>query len=136
VRTLRQLFYLSRAAATLTDLEVRQILQISQRNNRRKDITGCLLYTGRHFAQVLEGEPALLDELVDRIARDTRHSDFVVAIDHQVSIRRFPDWSMGILYKSDTADRIEGLLVSGRPSEERALELLGEMHPDTLMGAL
>lgn len=133
---LRQLFYVSRAAATLTELEVRQILQISQRNNRRKDITGCLLYTGTHFAQVLEGEPALLDELVDRIARDTRHSDFVVAIDHQVGIRRFPDWSMGILYKSDTADRVEGLLVSGRPSEERALELLGEMHPDTLMGGL
>ena len=136
MKTLRQLFYLSRAAAALTDLEVRQILQISQRNNRRKDITGCLLYTGRHFAQVLEGERALLDELVDRIARDKRHTELVVAIDQQVSVRRFPDWSMGILYKSDAADRIEDALVSGRLSAELALELLADVHPDSVMGAL
>jgi hypothetical protein len=136
VKTLRQLFYLSRAAASLTDLEVRQILQISQRNNRRQDITGCLLYTGRHFAQVLEGESARLDELVERIARDPRHSDFVVAIDHQVRTRRYPDWSMGILYKSDEADRIERVLASGAPSEALALDLLAAVHPDTVMGAL
>lgn len=136
MKTLRQLFYISRAAGDLNDVEVRRILQISQRNNRRQDITGCLLYTGRHFAQVLEGEPALLDELAERIARDRRHSDFVVAIDHHVLTRTFPDWSMGILYKADAADRIEGVLVSGPPSRALALDLLDEVHPDTVMGAL
>lgn len=134
--TLRQMFYLSRAATTLTDVEIRQIVQTSQRNNRRKDITGCLLYSGKHFAQVLEGDAAALDELVARIAKDSRHSGFVVVIDRDVSVRRFPDWSMGILYKLDIADRMEAILGAGRPSDELVLELLDQVKPDTVMGAL
>ncbi len=134
--TLRQMFYLSRAATTLTDVEIRQIVQTSQRNNRRKDITGCLLYSGKHFAQVLEGDAAALDELVARIAKDSRHSGFVVVIDRDVSVRRFPDWSMGILYKLGIADRMEAILGAGRPSDELVLELLDQVKPDTVMGAL
>ncbi len=113
---LRQLFYLSRAATKLTDVDIRQIVQTSQRNNRRKDITGCLLYSGQHFAQVLEGDAAALDELVARIAKDSRHSGFVVVIDREVSVRRFPDWSMGILYKLDIAKRMDAFSApGGRP---------------------
>lgn len=133
---LRQLFYLSRADATLTDLDVQQILRLSQRNNRRKDITGCLLCSGKHFAQVVEGPPEAVEELVARIAKDPRHHSFAVVIDHEVGARRFPDWSMGILYKLDTVDRMEALLTGEMPSEELALALLSEVIPDTVMGTL
>ena len=73
---------------------------------------------------------------VERIARVKRPAPIVVAIDHEVSKRKFPDWSMGILYKLDVADRVEALLTSGQSSEELAIELLSEMNPDTVMGTL
>ena len=120
----------------MTDSDVRQILRASQRNNRRKDITGCLLYSGKHFAQILEGEPVALDEIVTKIAADKRHYQFLVAIDRQVAKRKFPNWSMGVLYKLDLADRIEALLAESNSSAECAINLFGEMNPDTVMGDL
>ena len=133
---LRQLFYLSRAGAQITDSDVRQILLTSQRNNRRGDITGCLLYSGKHFAQVLEGRPAALDQLVARISEDKRHTDLLIVIDHKVTKRRFPGWSMGILYKLYIEDQLEAFLAGGPISSGDAVKLLGEMNPDTVMGDL
>ena len=56
-----------------------------------------LLYHGRSFLQVLEGDEAIVQRLFSRIERDPRH--------HQVSVidastlfgerRSFGDWSMG-----------------------------------------
>ncbi|HWH84117.1 MAG TPA: BLUF domain-containing protein [Burkholderiaceae bacterium] len=133
---LRQLFYFSRARTGLTDSDVRQILWISQRNNRQRDFTGCLLFSGQHFAQVLEGDPEALEQLLAHIRKDERHSELVVAIDHVVPIRKFSNWSMGILYKLEVAGLLEALLSSQQMPEAEALRLLDEMHPDTLMGSL
>ena len=136
MNTLRQLLYLSRADPALTTVTVQHILRVSQRNNRRKDITGCLLYSGQHFAQILEGNSAGLTELVSCIAKDPRHHNLVVAVDHEVDARTFPDWSMGILFKLDVADRIEALLAGEHLSEDLTFELLNEMKVDTVMGTL
>ena len=134
---MRQLFYLSRADSAITDQEIHKILQVAQRNNRQKDITGCLLYSGKHFAQILEGDPAALDELVARISKDARNNSIVVVIDHEVSTRKFPDWSMAVLYKLDIADRVVAFLAtSDRFSENLAFELMNEVNPDPVMGSL
>ncbi len=110
---------------------------VAQRNNRQKDITGCLLYSGKHFAQILEGDPAALEELLARIIKDARHNSVVVAIDHEVGTRKFPDWAMGILYKLDIADRVEALLLaSDELPEDLAIEVMNEVSPDSVMGSL
>lgn len=134
--TLKQLFYLSRAAPHLNQHEVRQILQLSQRNNRMRDITGCLLYTGAHFAQILEGDPASLHQLFVRIAKDPRHFNLAVVVDRAIDSRRFPNWSMGLLYKTEIADRMEALLSGAHPSEEDAALLFDSINPDSVMGTL
>jgi len=136
MNALRQVLYFSRASAALTDSDVRQILWISQRNNRIADITGCLLFSGRHFAQVLEGDSMQLDAALLRIGGDKRHSEIVLAIDHTVSVRRFSKWSMGVLFKADLTDMLEALIASQSVSDADALKILGEMNPDSLMGAL
>lgn len=132
----RQLFYISRASASVTEPAVRRILHISRRNNRQRDITGCLLYSGRHFAQIIEGGHDALDELMARLGKDQRHEGLVVLIDRRVERRRFPEWSMGMLYKLDTADRIDELLAAPEPSEQDALALFHHVNPDSVMGAL
>jgi hypothetical protein len=133
---LRQVLYFSRAREALTDIDVRQILWISQRNNRQRDITGCLLYSGRHFAQVLEGDSPGLDEVLARIQQDDRHSDIVLALDHFVSTRRFPQWSMGVLYDVHFTDTLQGLIAGKAITDTQALQLLAEMNPDSMMGTL
>ena len=133
---LRQLFYLSRAREALTEPDLHRILHVSRRNNRRMDVTGCLLYSGRHFGQVLEGRSAALSELIGRIAVDQRHSAFLITIDRSLHRRSFPDWSMGILYRLDIADRMEEILTQRPAFEESALRLLPEMRPDPVIGCL
>jgi hypothetical protein len=133
---LRQVLYISRAAGTVTDTEVKKILFASQRNNRRKDVTGCLLFTGSHFVQVLEGDGAALSSLLAYIATDPRHTNVQVIVDQRVTRRRCPDWSMGLLYKLDIADRIETLLAGAACSRDVAFELLCEVSPDSVLGGL
>ena len=136
MKKLRQVLYFSRARDGLDDGDVRQILGVSQRNNRKRDLTGCLLYSGRHFAQALEGDSKSLGDVLTRIHEDERHSDLVVAMDREVAIRKFPQWSMGILYKLEVAGLLETIL-SGKPiTEGQALDVLDGMNPDTVMGAL
>jgi len=133
---LRQVLYISRAAAAVTDPDVKKILFASRRNNRRKDITGCLLFSGRHFVQVLEGDRAALSELIAQIAADPRHDNVQVVVDHQVKMRRYPNWSMGILYKLEVVDRIEAILAGADCSSDIAFELMSDVNPDSVMGAL
>ncbi|MET0934827.1 MAG: BLUF domain-containing protein, partial [Luteibacter sp.] len=92
---LRRIFYISRAARALTDAEIQNILRISQRNNRRNDITGCLLCSGEYFAQTLEGRRDALDGTLARIAADPRHAEVHVVFDENVDSRICPEWSMG-----------------------------------------
>ena len=75
--------------------EIRQILSVSQRNNKRDGITGFLIYDKDWIVQILEGERSAVTITYDRICRDKRHSDIVKisAIDNQP--RLFPDWAMG-----------------------------------------
>ncbi len=133
---LRQVLYISRAVGAVTDPDVRKLLFVSRRNNRRKDITGCLLFSGSHFVQVLEGERTALSELIAQIASDPRHDKVQVVVDHQVKMRRYPDWSMGILYKLEVADRIEAILAGAECTSEMAFDLMSDVNPDSVMGSL
>lgn len=133
---LRQVLYISRTAGTVTDSEVKRILFSSRRNNRRSDITGCLLFTGRHFVQVLEGESAALSALIEGIATDARHTDVRIVMDQSVTQRTYSSWSMGLLYKLDVADRVETLLASASCSPELAFDLLSDVSPDSILGGL
>lgn len=133
---LRQLFYVSRASHALSALEVQAILQRSQRNNRSRDVTGCLMYSGRHFAQTLEGATNDLAPLLERIVADPRHSDCLMLLDRPIERRRYPSWSMGYLYNMDLVDRLEALLLGGPLTPQQALEAMSKMTTDSVMGAL
>lgn len=134
--TLRQLFYVSRVAEGGRERDVRNILAISRRNNRMLDVTGCLSCSGRHFAQVLEGRDAAIDNLMVRIARDPRHSDFRLVLNRTIVLREHPLWSMAYLYDLDLDEALEGLFTEPLPSLRESLSVMGRLKPDTVMGAL
>lgn len=134
--TLRQLFYVSRLAEGVGERDVRNILAISRRNNRMLDVTGCLSCSGRHFAQILEGRDAAIDNLRGRIVRDPRHSDFRVVLDRTIVLREHPLWSMAYLHNPDLAEALEGLFTEPLPAVRESLRMMAKLKPDTVMGAL
>jgi len=70
------------------------VVRVSQAHNRPARITGALIATRDHFAQILEGPDAAVTALMDRIARDGRHSDVSVLNDMAIEDRLFAQWSM------------------------------------------
>jgi hypothetical protein len=131
-----QLFYVSSAAKRYDDASIQDILQTSRRNNRKSDVTGCLLFSGLHFAQVLEGSEAVVIPLAKRIASDPRHANLAVLMESHRPDREYGDWSMGYLHDLGLEDRLEEFLRSpGRDARDIA-EVMARMKPDTVMGAL
>lgn len=89
----RQYLYIS-TAQNLAREEVDAILEASQRNNSARGVTGLLLYNGRNFLQLLEGEESELIALITRISHDTRHGGLSVLNSLTVPERVCPDWAM------------------------------------------
>lgn len=136
MRTLFQTFYVSRASAPFDSAAVQSILQASRRNNARADITGCLLFSGRCFAQVLEGETSAVKALTARIARDGRHGSIRVLSETPRVEREYAGWSMGFLHDLNLEDDLEMLLMIPGHSPVVVAEVIERMRPDPVMGAL
>lgn len=90
---LSQYLYIS-TAPTLPREEVEAILATSARNNPARGITGLLLFNGRNFLQLLEGEESEVASLMDRITGDPRHSGVSVLDRRAIEARTCPDWAM------------------------------------------
>ena len=131
-----QLFYVSRASDPYDDGSVRTILQTSRRNNSRDDITGCLLFSGRYFAQVLEGRAEITSRKLETIRSDPRHVDFKLLLERRVDVRTYDQWSMGYLHDLDLEDRLEVLLNDAQVPAEMIVDVMERMQPDPVMGAL
>jgi hypothetical protein len=75
---LSQIIYVSVRNANCSDEEIQKILESSNRNNGKLDITSVLLYSRNKFLQVLEGEKDLILELYNKIKLDERHKNVIM----------------------------------------------------------
>lgn len=85
--------------------EVERIVDASRRNNPGAGITGGLIFTELHFAQVLEGKADVLDALLARIAADPRHDNMAIVERRAIEGRRFAGWAMAYSGPSFYMDR-------------------------------
>lgn len=91
----RSLIYVSRKLIQPTDeASVEDIVAFSSVQNAVLGITGALVSAGGYFAQILEGHPAALDQLMDSIHRDGRHSDVTILRVSAIARRHFPGWAI------------------------------------------
>lgn len=79
---------------------VTQILEASQRNNSKVDVTGALMFNNGAFAQVLEGPRQAVEETFERIQCDDRHGDVTVLQCGPTENRSFANWSMAFVGQS------------------------------------
>jgi hypothetical protein len=63
-----QVSYISRSSHPMSAAELLSILMSSRENNQASGITGMLLYGNGTFLQVIEGEDAVIDRLVERVS--------------------------------------------------------------------
>jgi hypothetical protein len=87
---LHRVIYASEAVGVTgtSTLSIAQILGVSEVNNRRDHLTGCVLFHRGHILQALEGGRADLDRLMRRLLVDPRHTGVRVLIDTPIAARR------------------------------------------------
>jgi len=104
-----QYVYISTALDLSRD-QVDAILATCARKNGDEGITGLLLYNGRNFLQLLEGNRAALDTLMSSIEDDPRHAGVVMMHKGDAEERVCPDWAMKRIAISEAIEaRQQGL---------------------------
>lgn len=92
---LKRITYVSRFAKPFSESELKQLGELSARNNQELGITGVLMTSGGVFFQILEGPAEAVDQVYAAIAADSRHTHIVVLeLEHDVETRNYPGWSM------------------------------------------
>lgn len=104
------LIYVSSATAHFDKQALESILAVARANNEKLDVTGFLIHHDYTFFQILEGEEHVVDDLMGKISKDSRHQDIFILLKEHIEERDFADWSMGHATVTDEdIDLIPGL---------------------------
>ncbi|MCC3154471.1 BLUF domain-containing protein [Hymenobacter sp. BT770] len=124
--------YMSRAVRPLSDQDLQLLLDQCRQDNAQRNVTGVLFYSHGNIAQLIEGEPAILEPLFDKISRDGRHSHVVKLVDKPIATRSFSDWSMAFHPLEPAGfEALEGFLLPGNlPASPSTLTIADAMMVD------
>lgn len=89
-----QLVYVSDAIHQLDITEIRNIEQVSQKNNKQAGVTGILMFKFGKFMQFLEGPESEVRRIFSVIQKDPRHTNIEVLTEGIIPKRQFSDWHM------------------------------------------
>ena len=118
------LVYVSTATHDFSDTELAQLMEEASASNSALSVTGLLLYADRNIMQCLEGPPASVRRVFDRVSLSRRHHGLMVLFDDAVPQRGFPDWSMALAHPVQH----EALGASKAQWRERVRKALDESH--------
>lgn len=105
------------------------IVTVARARNATLNDTGALVSTSNHFAQILEGPAQAIEELMDSIHRDIRHSDVTVVRELPIAERSFAGWSMAYsgpssYISSQIAPLLDGHFKAMNPRIDRLVTLM------------
>ncbi|MCR9129067.1 MAG: BLUF domain-containing protein [Alphaproteobacteria bacterium] len=124
-----RLLYVSTAANTLSAPELEAILETAKTRNAALGLTGLLVFTGRHFMQLLEGERDAVEAVFAAICADDRHSSVAKLIAEPAPDRACPEWAMAL-------QTPEGAEVTPEQAFVANDATIRESLPDTMPGDL
>jgi hypothetical protein len=95
--SLEHLIYASVATQAFGASQLTQLLEKSRASNGRLGLTGMLLHSDSDgsFFQVIEGGHAAVDNLLQKLLLDGRHSHLTMIIREPIAERSFDGWTMG-----------------------------------------
>jgi hypothetical protein len=77
------------------DDDLDDILESSNKNNSKENITGILIKNDKFFIQLLEGKKSSVEKIYSKISKDDRHRSLRILMDYNSDERIFPEWAMG-----------------------------------------
>jgi blue light- and temperature-responsive anti-repressor len=124
-----RLLYFSRCRIDISDAagfsHLTQILDVSDRNNKARGITGALVFDSNWFVQALEGAADEVWSTFKKVERDKRHSDVSFLEMTKVPSRRFGNWWMcSVVKDGNNTELFKPYLYNGR------------FMPDTMAGSV
>jgi hypothetical protein len=85
------------------------------------------VFDGIRFLQIVEGSSEAIDNLVERLRHDDRHTAFEIRDERIIEARAFPDWSMELVRVSsgykDAVIELDPVLPGQMPRSVRDLAL-------------
>ncbi|WP_295853641.1 BLUF domain-containing protein [uncultured Xylophilus sp.] len=126
VEPLHALLYTSQLASGTPIQAVAAVIGPSRTHNRADRITGLLVFDGSGFVQYLEGPAAALEDCLQRIAQDPRHTAFRLAYRGTVATeaRRFAGFGLGYAVADGPLPSEAIALLDGDTALQRFLDLL------------
>ena len=122
---LQTLLYVSKLAKGVPTVEVQAIADSSRIANEVDGITGVLVFDSTSFAQLVEGPPAAIDDLLERLRSDRRHVDVEVLVHTALGQgRRFANWHLAYAEVPQSRQGIASLRRSHGADALDAFELL------------
>lgn len=110
----------SRLDPAAAESMVRALIADSVDRNRKRGITGAMIFTGTHFVQILEGSPEAVETMLRALRTDDRHCDMVIIEREPRATRRFSGWSMAYAGPAQfIGRRVNRVLIGASPAELR-----------------
>lgn len=103
------LVYVSHAVEDISYTDIRNILEVSRKNNAQENITGLLVFREGFFLQLLEGTENAVKQVLGNIMMDDRNHSLRVLIETNGE-RLFGDWSMAYLDGDISSNETEELI--------------------------
>lgn len=133
-----RLIYRSHSLVSEADRKIvhGDIFRIARPRNTANAITGALLIYGDWFAQTLEGDESLVQDLFGKIERDSRHEKVEILEAASVTDRVFGRWAMAKVAEHGEPDipliaNEAGITVAAprgtTPDQERVLETMRDL---------
>jgi len=92
---MKRIRYISSMAEPFPEDKIQQLVELAQKHNNQKGITGMLVATDSKFYQMIEGPDREIDALYKRIEKDRRHINVKLLSAVRGSMERlYPHWSM------------------------------------------
>jgi hypothetical protein len=101
-----ELTYVSEPAQEMSFLGLMRLLYRSYLRNTSAGVTGALIFENNRFGQVIEGPKAQIEDLWERIQKDTRHKNIRLLESKPVEHRSFSKWTMVFQGSEEVAKKL------------------------------
>jgi hypothetical protein len=112
----KRVAYTSLAALDLSEEQLLEIQRVARDLNGIDGISGLLIFDGTRFLQWIEGPPEAIDDLLERLRRDPRHSAFEIREEGRAEERLFGEWTMEMVQVSGRFLTARSDLAAGLPA--------------------
>ena len=107
-----ELTYVSEPAQEMSFLGLMRLLYHSYLRNTSLGITGALIFENNRFGQVIEGPRTQIEDLWEKIQKDTRHKNIRLIESKPIENRSFSKWTMVFQGSEEVAKNLPEVAVA------------------------